>query len=78
MDKTSETAIVAHMKAIWELAKDRCPSGLLLLSIHRNDESGKIWYLINNCAYPYSDDKGPDIKTPIDITYAEPIAREYL
>lgn len=73
MDRKTEAAMVEHLKAIWELAKGNCPSGLLLLSIHRNDEAGKTWYLINNCAYPHSDDKGPDINTPIDICHTEPI-----
>ncbi|MBQ3404184.1 MAG: hypothetical protein IJG63_02050 [Oscillospiraceae bacterium] len=68
---TDTDKIIKHLKAIWELAEESCPGGLLLLSVHK-DETG-IRYMINNCAYPHSDDKGPDIATPIDIYYCEGI-----
>ena len=61
--------MLEHLKAIWELAEESCPGGLLLLSVHKDEN--EIRYMINNCAYPHSDDKGPDIATPIDIYYCE-------
>ena len=63
--------MLEHLKAIWELAEESCPGGLLLLSVHKDEN--EIRYMINNCAYPHSDDKGPDIATPIDIYYCESI-----
>lgn len=63
--------MLEHLKAIWKMAKDRCPGGLLLLSVRRDDTDGETRYMINNCAYPNSPDKGPDIATPIDIFYRE-------
>ena len=61
--------MIEHLKAIWELAEESCPGGLLLLSVHKYED--EIRYRINNCAYPHSEDKGPDIATPIDIYYCE-------
>ena len=68
---TDTDKIIKHLKAIWELAEESCPGGLLLLSVHKDEN--EIRYMINNCAYPHSDDKGPDIATPIDIYYCESI-----
>ena len=66
---TDTDRMIEHLKAIWEIAEESCPGGLLLLSVHKDDAGTR--YMINNCAYPHSDDKGPDIATPIDIYYCE-------
>lgn len=59
----AENEMLMHLRAIWQLAKDKCPSGLLMLSVHDHPESNKTVYYINNASYTST----KDALTPINI-----------
>lgn len=58
-----ENEMMMHLMAIWQLAKDKCPSGLLMLSVHDHPEANKTVYYIYNASVS----SVKDALTPIDI-----------
>lgn len=59
----AENEMIMHLRAIWQIAKDKCPSGFLMLSVHDHPESNRTAYYINNASYT----NAKDALTPIEI-----------